>query len=220
VLQVLIPWPQQLITDGRSISPRDVFGNRLEALDAIRMDDEVWITLVASRDPPWQVEIRGLEMACVERAETHYRNLVQKVLTKTDVESSATNIILDEAEGSEVQLSTLSSLEEWWPDKTHQLVPRLLVSPMDAGSFRQETMHPEKLATVEQAIERALETIRFDTGSYDFAIRFGCLCLSGLENSEAGKVYPLRSFKKGIEGKVSCVMKKWSVLCLSFELSF
>lgn len=199
--------------------PRDVFGNKLEALDTIRINDEVWITLLPHRDPPWQVEIQGMDRACVDRAEAHYRNMIQKVLTATERVSSTTNIILDESEGSKVQLSRLSTNEGWWPNKMHMIIPRLLVLPMDVGNFRQETMDPEKLTEIEEGIRHALEGVRFDKGSYDLAIRFGCLCLDKLEEKEVqeimdspqnnGKTYPLQAFKNGIEGKVSCVVKKW-----------
>lgn len=203
----MVRWSEELLNQPTPVTPRDVFGNKLEALDSIRAEDEVWITLLPHQDPPWQAEIQGFEMTNVELAEAHYGNLVRKAQIRRAGGSSSTTIILDEAEGSEIQLH---EADGWWPNRAYKIVPCLLISPIDGpGSFRSRPLHPLNITEIEQEFRRSLEAVRFEQGSFDLTIRFGSLCLDGLEAKEIGKNYPLASFKKSIEGKVSCKTKKW-----------
>jgi hypothetical protein len=54
---IIVRWPDDLINQG--ITPRDVFKNKLEALDAIRTQNEVFITLLPTQNDVWQIEIQG-----------------------------------------------------------------------------------------------------------------------------------------------------------------
>jgi hypothetical protein len=54
---ICVIWPVDLTDQG--ITPRDVFRNKLEALDAIRTQNEVFVTLLAGHNDVWQIEIQG-----------------------------------------------------------------------------------------------------------------------------------------------------------------
>ncbi|KAF2661354.1 hypothetical protein K491DRAFT_574225, partial [Lophiostoma macrostomum CBS 122681] len=209
-LTVIVHWPPQLVSGGINVNPRDAFGNKLEALNEIRMEDEVFITLLPHRRPPWQVEIRGTEPLNVKAAEAHYKNLVQKVLTKQTMGTTSINVILDASEGTHVRWSLPN---DWWPHREAILVPRLLTSLVDAGSFRNESLHPRNLNSIEHSIRNSIEAIRFEQGSYVFAIRLGCLALSdGQKSSERyDPVVDIRSFKVFIDGSISCSVQRWLV---------
>lgn len=55
--RLIIHWPEDLIN--LNITPRDVFGNKLEKLDAIRTDDEVFISILSAQGDIGQIEIQG-----------------------------------------------------------------------------------------------------------------------------------------------------------------
>lgn len=214
LLQVVVPWPQEFLQfEDNVVTPRDVFGNKLEALDSIRVDDEVFIGLLPARNPPWQVEISGFHDDNVESGRRHYLNLVHKARLKNFLGSHTLNIILDGSEGNTI---ILQSPPGWWPNRSH-IVPHLEHSSDlmgdPPGSFRNETLHPDQLARIQHRVERALETTRFHRGSYDLSIRLGALALKGLKAEEIGKRYPVPSFQRSIDsgGVVECQVNKWSV---------
>jgi hypothetical protein len=81
------------------------------------------------------------------------------------------------------------------------------------GSFRNETLHPDQLARVQNNISQALEAVRFDRGSYEFTIRLGCLAVkgSGLQNCQPGTEWPLTGFQKLIDSgtRLECDVRRW-----------
>jgi hypothetical protein len=204
--KAIVSWPHQLLNPDVNVTPREVFGNKLEQLDPIRIQDEVFITLLLS-DPPWQVEISGYEPTHVEVGEEHYRNQIQKTINNLVFGKSTTNVILDETEGSQV---VFQKAEAWWPTR-NDVVPKLLTSLMDdAGGFRNNPPHPMQIAEIQDELQHVLEGIRFERGSYDLAIGFGCLCVSaGKEQLVLGEPVPLPSFARAIRGKISCAARKW-----------
>jgi hypothetical protein len=211
-LQVEVAWPQELL-DADSVTPRDVFGNKLESLDSIRTDCKVFITLLPNRQdlPPWSVEISGFHMDDVQTGEQYYRNVLQKVITQKFLGHEKVNMILDENEGIEV---LIEQAEDWWPRKAFMMKPRLLPTPMsdESGTFRSQGLHFTQLATAQHHIQRSLEAIRYEKGAYDFAIRYGCLALSNFPVDEIGKKYSLTSFTKGINTTIGCHVMKWFVV--------
>ncbi|KAI4604780.1 hypothetical protein J4E80_010936 [Alternaria sp. BMP 0032] len=54
---IIVCWPEDLLNEG--VTPRDVFNNKLEALNAIRTQNEVYITLLPTQNDVWQIEIQG-----------------------------------------------------------------------------------------------------------------------------------------------------------------
>lgn len=204
-------WPEEFLKNN-TITPRDVFGSKLEQLDSIRTDDEVFINLLPHSSPPWQVEITGYNIQHAELAERHYKNLVEKIRTKQSFSSDTINIILDGNEGTKV---LLQEADVWWPNRTHKIAPRLLVSltlmDQPQGSFRKETLHPDQLHKIQCGIGNALNAVRFDQGSYDFTICFGCLTLSGMKDNEIGNEYSLSTFWNTINTSavIECHVKKW-----------
>lgn len=136
--------------------------------------------------------------------------MIKKVYTKQLGVTYAHNVLLDENEGIDVKLERA---EGWWPNLRNKVVPRLLPSPMmfESGTFRKEVLRPKQLFPIEQAIEAALQAIRFDRSSFDFAIRLGCLALHSkqMPDTEIGKTYSREVFMKSINGRVECDVKKW-----------
>lgn len=195
------------------MTPRDALGLRLEAVDFIRIDDEVFITLLPPREKAWNIEICGYDIINVKSAERHFNNIVQKVLNKQTQTETAKFIVLDQAEGIEVELQAPGY---WWPVKGKSLQPRLLPCPMnnDPGNFRSEPMHPIQLSVIQSEIKRSLETIRFERGSYDLSISLGCLAVDGFEDPkmEIGKKFFLPNFIDSIfKGAKTCTVRKWFV---------
>ncbi|KAF2272100.1 uncharacterized protein EI97DRAFT_485524 [Westerdykella ornata] len=206
--KVTVPWPEKLLKASNTITPRDAFGNKLENLDVIRQSDEVFITLLPQGNPPWQVEIQGFAEANVQAAKEHYLNLVAKIEKKEFSQSETTNLILDEEEGTQVVFQPPPT---WWPASSG-IVPRLVTSLMDdAGEFRNRPLHAVRLTQVEDELLEALGSIRYEPGSYDFAIRLGCMALRGGWNQDRVLRYgvALADLKRFMEGTVSCQTRKW-----------
>jgi hypothetical protein len=196
--EVIIPWPEELLNPGINRNPCDAFGNKLEQLDPIRTQDEVFITIHSRR--PWQIKIQGYEAAHVERAAKHYNNKVASIQRKFTGGSAATNIILDEGEGTEV---SLQFSDNWWPNSP-QIVPKLVTSLLESGGFRNRLVDLEE---IQEEIRDALEAIRYRAGSYDLAIRFGCLSVAF--KSLPRMSVPLSNFRNLIRGSVDCKVCKW-----------
>jgi hypothetical protein len=194
----------------QSLSPRDVFGNKLERLDALRMQDEVWITLLRSNAGQWQIEIAGYEVADVEAAREHLDTMIVQVGADVSGIQDAHTIILDEREGIEVELQ---QDEEWWPNHTDRVVPRLLASGMmdEPGCFRQEGLHVTQLCNLRAAIKQALDNVRGKKGVYDFAVRLGSLALNSQKVSDdrVGETFKKETFLKEVHGSIGLDVKKW-----------
>lgn len=206
----MIDWPEDFRE--YAINPRDVFGNRLESLNELRMRNEVYIELVLSNNNLWQVEIVGFVLSRVTDAEEAYRTIISSVRAeKLDIQQ-ALNMILDDSEGIDI---ALKEAEQWWPNRIDRVVPQLLPSPMmyDRGSFREEALHPTQLTVIQNSIEKALETVRGKKGSYDFSVRLGCLALGAQKGLDAqiGKTFGKQEFLKAVNSRVNLVVKKWLV---------
>lgn len=138
--------------------------------------------------------------------------MIERIRAETSGLQQATNIILDGQEGINV---VLLRAENWWPNRADTVVPRLLPSSiMDRpGNFREDGLHDIQLAEIRDSIKRALEAVSHKKGSYDFAIRLGCVALSSekMREDQVGKKHHKEKFEKSINGKVDLVPKKWSV---------
>ncbi|KAH9870555.1 hypothetical protein IAQ61_006031 [Plenodomus lingam] len=205
---VVVDWPEDL--RNYPITPRDAFGNKLEALNDLRMRDEVFITLLPNRNGLWQVEIKGFENKNVETAEAHYRIMIDKVRADTLGMQHNLNLILDGTEGLDV---LLEEAEDWFPNRTDKIVPRLIHSPMmfQRGCFREDGLYPAQYAQIQRSIRQALEAVRRKKGSYDFAIRLGSLVL-GSKNVSAdhiGKTFQRDDFLHAVNSRVDLLVKKW-----------
>jgi hypothetical protein len=206
--KTVVDWPNVL--SDQSISPRDVFGNKLERLDALRTQDEVWINPLRSNVSQWQIKIVGYEISDVEVAREHLDTMIAQVCADVSGVQDAHTIILDEREGIEVELQ---QDEEWWPNHTDRVVPRLLASGMMdvSGSFRQEGLHRTQLSGVRTAIKHALNKVRGRKGVYDFVVRLGCLALNSQKVSDdrIGETFKKDTFMKEIHGSIGLDVKKW-----------
>jgi hypothetical protein len=205
-LQIVVHWPEDLLS--HEVTPRVAFGNALQALDDIRKRDQVFITLL----PNDSIEILGFDIINVEAAEAHYKTMLERIRTEKCGLQQAKNMVLDEREGIDV---ILLRAESWWPNRFDTVVPRLLPSPiMDRpGSFREDRLHDTQLVEIRDPIKRALDTVSYKKGSYDFVVRLSCIALDSKKIGEdhIGKKHGKEKFIKSINGKVDLVFKKWSV---------
>jgi hypothetical protein len=191
----------------QSIFPREVFGGKLEGLDKLRMQDEVWMNLVRSDTGLWQIEIIGYEAGDVEAAREHLETLVKQAHADHSGVQVAHNIIIDDREGIDVELQQDG---EWWPFHADTVVPRLLTSGImnEPGSFRQEGLDSGQISGIRQALQSALDNVRGRKGAYDFAVRLGSLALSSTK-LKMEKTVKKETFLKAIQGPIDLEVKKW-----------
>lgn len=205
-------WPEALSSgDGQKFTPREILGNKLEALNKLRMQDRIWITLLPTTGN-WQVEIAGDDIQQVDEAKEHFLTLIAKMHADTFGVQDACNIILDRLEGLEVELYEGGYLE---PNNTNTaIIPRLLPhhEMNNPGDFRHQELHATQLAGLRYAINASLENVRHRSGTYDFVVRLGSLALSGVDEDRIGHTYSKQSFLKAIEGTVKLNVKKWYVV--------
>jgi hypothetical protein len=209
--QYIVDWPKELSSaDGQEFKPRDIFGNKLEALNKLRMQDRVWITLLPTNSN-WQVEIAGDDIQQVVEAREHFMTLLAKMYADTFGVQDAFNLILDRLEGLEVELYEGADLGPYNTDAV--VVPRLLPHPMmnDPGVYRQQDLHNTQLSELKLALKTSLEDVRHRSGTYDFVVRLGSLALSGVTEDKIGETYSKEAFLKDIEGTVTLNVKKWRV---------
>lgn len=177
-------------------------------MDDIRKRDRVFITQL----PDHQIEILGYDINNVDRAEAHYKTMIARIMTEKCSLQQATHMILDVREGIDV---ALERAEEWWPACADVVVPRLLPSPMmdPPGSFREDGLHDTQLVEIRDPIKRALEVVRHKKGSYDFAVRLGCIALDSRKIAEEriGKHVSKDKFLRDIKDAVDLMPKKWCV---------
>lgn len=188
-----------------------MFGNKLEALDALRMQDKVFISLLqATRTGQWQVQIAGYEIIDVEVAKEHFGTMIKRVRADASSLQHTHSIIIDEREGINVELQ---QDEPWWPNHADRVVPRLLPSGLmdEPGSFRQEGLHFTQLSSVQNSIRLALDNVRHRKGSYDFVVRLGCLALSSkhVTDDKIGQTFTKKEFLKDVNGPIELDVKKW-----------
>jgi hypothetical protein len=215
--QIVVDWPNVLSDE--SLTPRDVFGGKLERLDTLRMQDKVWLTLLPNSASKWQIQIAGHDLVELEVAKDHLHTLLDQVHTDTSSIQHAHNIILDEREGINVQLE---QDEEWWPTHADRVVPRLLPSHMmdESGSYRQDGLDEKRLSSIQDALKRGLDNIRHKKGAYDFVVRLGCLAMSSkhVSDEKIGQTFAKDTFLKEINGAIGLDVKKWRVHTLSSRL--
>lgn len=208
----VLDWPPMFSTD--NLYPRDVFGNKLEGLDKLRMQDEVWLIL-GQVDSKWQITIAGHGQSHVELAKKHLEAHLDQVRAEVSGMSYACNVILDQDEGDHVELQ---QNEGWWPNHADRVVPRLLPSPSalvdKPGTFRHRELMPVHLSLVQTAVKLALDKVRGRKGSYDFVVRLGFIALKATHvgQDKIGKTFLKRVFVTDIERKVELDIKKWSVV--------
>jgi len=211
VQQVRVTWPEDLTEHDPPINPRDVFGNKLEGLDGLRMQDEVFINPdLKNQNGRWQLEIVGYDLAGVEVAEDHLNTMIEKVRVDAVGVQNMLNVILDQREGMAVELQRG---EAWWPNCADTVIPRLLPSPMmdEPGSFRQDGIDRGQLAIIQESIKLALDSVRHRKGAYDFVVRLGCVALSSkqVKDDKIGEKYPTDKFLKMVNEKFEVDVKKW-----------
>jgi hypothetical protein len=189
-----------------------VFGNKLERLDGLRMQDKVYISLLPNNGQ-WQLEIAGYEAEDVATAGEHLRTMIKKVRADAVGVHHTLNIILDEREGIDVELQPA---EAWWPNHADRVVPRLLPSAMmnEPGSFREDGIDYIQLSVLQKKIKVALNHVRQRRGAYDFVVRLGSLALSSkhVGVDKIGQTYTKDKFLKGIDEKIELDVKKWYVI--------
>ncbi|KAA8625044.1 hypothetical protein TUN199_02461 [Pyrenophora tritici-repentis] len=209
--KVTIPWPVALLD--QEINPRDIFKNKLEALDAIRTNNDVYIILSPGPGKVWEIEILGEDIDKVVTAEAQVQTVIEKIQTDAAGFQHTFNIILDDREGLTI---ILEEAEPWWPKRHDRLVPRvprLLPHPlMDIpGAFRQDFLHYTQLEKLQSSFKASLEAVRYRKGSYDMAIRLGCLALSSKRAAgiTPGTTVEKENFQRGIEGIFQLEVKRW-----------
>ncbi|KAH8731184.1 hypothetical protein GQ44DRAFT_699494 [Phaeosphaeriaceae sp. PMI808] len=207
---ITVNWPEELTS--QSLTPRGVFGNKLEHLDALRMQDSVWITLQSSHiGRPCQIEIIGYDLVGVQIAKQHLITFIDRVREDASGTQETLHIILDEREGIQVELQLCQT---WWPSDVDKVVPYLsppLIEMDEPGSFRQQDLEDEQLFKIQVYMEDQLKHIRYKKGAYDFAVRLGCAVLSSkdVDTDRVGASFAKDKFLKEIHGKVGLEVKKW-----------
>ncbi|KAJ4986899.1 hypothetical protein SVAN01_07577 [Stagonosporopsis vannaccii] len=200
---IIVDWPEDLAED--DITPRTAFGNELEALNDIRKQDGVFIMLLSNH----RMEILGFNAINIDAAKSHYETMIQRIRADKCI-NKATNIVMDEREGIDIVLLRAGN---WWPNLTDMVVPRLLSSGMmdQPGRFREDGIDEKQLTNIVYSFRRALEAVSYRKGSYDFAVRLGCIALSSKQTGEAyvGRKHGKDLFIKSIKGKVDLSPKKW-----------
>ena len=178
------------------------------------MRDEVFITLLPNTKGLWQVEITGFTADHVQHGEQHYRTMIDKVRTDTVGLQIGLSLALDLEEGVNV---ILEEAEDWWPNRADRTVPRLINSFLmrAPGEYLQEGLHLYQLESIQKHIKQALEAVQSKKGSYDFAVRLGCLALGTQKNPlrQIGSKIDKEVFLAAINNSVDIAIKKWCVLC-------
>ncbi|KAL5116760.1 hypothetical protein ACEQ8H_005372 [Pleosporales sp. CAS-2024a] len=205
---LVVDWPAYLTEE--ECPPQSVFGNKLERLDALRTQDKVWIYLLGN-EGQWRIEIAGQSEVEVEIAKEHLETLIDQVYTDRCGIQHAYHLLLDEQEGIHVGLR---QCDEWWPNQDDKVVPHMLLSEkMDTpGTYLQGSLHHQQLIELELALKIALDRVRAQQGSYDFAIRLGSLVLGSRQvgTDKVGRSWPKTTFLKDLEaGNVELHVKKW-----------
>ncbi len=161
--------------------------------------------------PNHVVEIFGSKFDNVNVAEDHYKIMIERVRTEKCSLQQATNIILDDQAGT----VTLLQAGSWWPNRSDTVVPRLLLSSTtdESASFREHRLDDEQLKTIQSAVERSLNAVRYRKGSYDFVVRLGCFALDAekVTESQVGRTHGMAKFANSIKGMVDVKSKDWSV---------
>lgn len=206
--QTIVDWPEEL--SNQSATPRDVFGHKLQALDAIRMEDEVYITLLPVRGGLWQIKISASVDNNINNAKSRLQIMIQKTRADFYNVRPVLNILLDEREGIDI---VLREPELWWPDRNGTIIPHLLHHPMMGipGDYRPDGMYFSDLLKIQGTIKLALENVQHKKGAYDFVVRLGCLALDSknVGNNVTQKKFRKEQFLKDVNDRVGLDVKKW-----------
>ncbi|KAL5465953.1 hypothetical protein PMIN06_000295 [Paraphaeosphaeria minitans] len=203
---ITVDWPQDLRDS--ELTMKDAFGAGLAKLDAIRMEDEVYIKAAGLN----HLEIRGSDIRNARSAEHHLKVLFEKVRLALNKGTYPTYMILDAREGTKESV-VYEKAESWWPDHTtHPISPRLLrcaitsSEPDDYWQDLQLAQHYE----LQTEIQRALDIARYEQGTHDLSIRLGCLAMKQ-PISDAGGKPDLEKFLSGVTAQKESdfVVKHW-----------
>lgn len=217
MFKTTVKWDGRL--QEKNISPKDVFGTDLSALNEIRMRDEVYIRPIDM----YTLEILGDSENLVETAELHLTNMILKARMHHFGASQPVHILLDESEGLAV---CLRACESWWPFSiTHRLVP-FLVPDLSArpGDFRKDELHDSQISLIRENLKLSLAGIRFEKAHFLLSIRFGCLAMARTQQPGTVAGSRLRSlpdtaekhefgkdeFVRIVNDKVDCEAKSWA----------
>ncbi|KAF2019000.1 hypothetical protein BU24DRAFT_326190, partial [Aaosphaeria arxii CBS 175.79] len=204
--RISMDWPKDLTE--ANITPQICFGNKLDSLNPIRVNDEVWISCRSVPPGRFAIDIQGFEQEHVEIAQEHFENMVANARSRQLMGLMILNVILDSKEGTEVILEDPAA-QAWWPSKDGKVVPRLLTTPLDMGDFRTTVLHPMQIVEIQKFVHQSLTLIRCQRGTYSMKINFGCVALGGEKLPAIGTKHPLASFVKGINGPAEVMPKKW-----------
>ncbi|KAH7095379.1 hypothetical protein FB567DRAFT_29175 [Paraphoma chrysanthemicola] len=208
--KAIVVWPEDLSNREPEITPRDAFGNKLEALDALRMQVEVYIHLLPVQNRVWQIEIIGDDPVNVYDAEDRLGTMIERVRADASGVQLTHNIILDQSEGLDIELV---QDESWWPNHVDPVVPHLLPSYImdEPGTYRHQGLHTLQVEGVQYHLKSALEHIRSRKGAYDFVVRLGSVALSSkhVKVERIGYTFKKEHFVKEIDGPIELDVKKW-----------
>ncbi|KAJ4353293.1 uncharacterized protein N0V89_005020 [Didymosphaeria variabile] len=208
-LQITVDWPSDLLE--ASLSMKDAFGANLAKLDAIRMDEEVFIRAVGLN----QLEICGSDILRARSAEQRLKVLIEKVRAMINSKVVYPKyILLDKREGSKDGV-IYEKAENWWPEKdAHPVAPRLIrcaITSSQPGEYWQD-IQPHQYYDLQTEIQRALDIARYEKGFYDLSIRLGCLALKR-NVSSVGTKHATDEFMDDIINRrdMDFVVKHWLV---------
>lgn len=154
--------------------------------------------------------MQAYDNANLAAAEEHLMTMIEKVKEEEMGAHNSLTIVLDDQEGIDVVLERAGS---WWPKFEDPVVPRLLPSAMMnlPGSFRREPLHPAELSRIEHSFQEALESVRHRKGTYDMAVRLGCLAIRSkhIGDDDIGMKYDKELFLKSLDTSIWLDNKRW-----------
>ncbi|CAI6238966.1 unnamed protein product [Periconia digitata] len=202
----VVEWPSDLRENDPPILPKDVFGTKLEGLDDIRLDEEVWIT--PCKQPLWAVQFQSFSEAHVVAAMERYTRLILKIQNQSYGNLESLNLVLDAHEGGQVFLHEAPG---WSPDRLNTITPRII---KDALLAEPETIDDsDDITRIQKALRISLDAIIYDRAHYDFSIRHGLFVLRSSNKMnpkiEIGKTYSTEQCIKFLKETEACDTKRW-----------
>lgn len=154
--------------------------------------------------------MQAYDTANLAAAEEHLNTMIEKVKNEEMGSHSSLTMVLDDQEGIDVIFERAGS---WWPKFEDPVVPRLLPSAMMnlPGSFREEPPHPMELSRIQHSFQVALESVKHRKGTYDLAIRLGCLAIRSkhIGDENIGTKHDKELFLKSIDTSIFLDNKRW-----------
>jgi len=208
VSQVTMNWPEDLI--GAEVFPKEKLGPKLQMLDPIRMEHEVYIWPAGTQE----FIIGGQDIENVHRAKERCRNLIDKICIETFKAPNDACFILDRDRGDVV---VLEKAEGWWPYRYFLwITPRLLPDPSQDVRSRSQNdnyLHPTQLSFIQTVLINALDKVGYEQGNYDLSIYLGCVALLRPDKTMVGMMHSKNKFKEAIaERHLACQTNKWCVV--------